>query len=52
MGNQLERPCLLLKRNFLRDTTFNDEVVNAGNQFAMQEEQNYGMMSQQIAGGP
>lgn len=31
MGNQLDRPCLLLKRNFVRDTTFNDEVVNAGN---------------------
>lgn len=59
MGNTLDRPQLLLKRNFVRDTVFNEEVVNAGNEFAhIQEraqmqakEMDYGMHQQRIAGG-
>ena len=34
MGNNLDRPQLLLKRNFVRDTAFNEEVMNAGTEFA------------------
>jgi len=30
MGNQLDRPTLLLKWNFVRDTNFNEEVVQTG----------------------
>lgn len=33
MGNMLNTPSLLLKRAFVRDTTFNEEVVNAGAEF-------------------
>lgn len=38
MGNQLDRPSLLLKRNFIRDTTFNEEVVNQGQVFEQMHE--------------
>ena len=49
MGNQLDRPSLLLKRNFIRDTTFNEEVVNQGQVFEQMHEQTYAMEQQCIA---
>lgn len=66
MGNQLDRPTLLLKRNFIRDTNFNEEVVQTGQQFQQMREEvadyamasnycapaamNYAPMMQSIAG--
>jgi len=37
-GNMLDLPSLLLKKNYVRDTTFNEEVVHAGNEFAQMQE--------------
>lgn len=56
MGNTLDRPMMLLKRAFVRDTSFNEEVVHAGQQFEQMQEVNqlrdYDLMTQQIAGAP
>jgi hypothetical protein len=30
IGNFLEKPTVLLKRNYIRDTTFNEEKLGAG----------------------
>lgn len=33
MGSTLDRPLLLMKRNFLADTTFENEQLNSGTEF-------------------
>jgi hypothetical protein len=33
LGNTLDRPTLLSKRNFVRNTTLDDEVLNMGNDY-------------------
>ena len=33
IGNFLEKPTVLLKRNFIRDTTFSQEQLNAGTSY-------------------
>lgn len=33
IGNYLEKPTVLLKRNFIRDTTFTQEQLNAGSKY-------------------
>jgi len=33
IGNFLEKPTVLLKRNYIRDTTFNQEKLNAGSAY-------------------
>jgi len=38
IGNFLEKPTVLLKRNFIRDTNFDQEKLNAGNEYEKKEE--------------
>ena len=33
IGNFLEKPTVLLKRNYIRDTTFNQEKLNQGQEY-------------------
>jgi hypothetical protein len=33
IGNFLEKPTVLLKRNYIRDTTFNEEQLAAGSKY-------------------
>jgi len=49
MGNTLDRPQLLLNRHKLRDTKFDDEVVQDGTQYRREEEQKYDLRRQNIA---
>jgi hypothetical protein len=39
IGNFLEKPTVLLKRNYIRDTTFNQEQLNAGSAYDRVEAQ-------------
>ena len=39
MGSTLDRPLLLMKRNFLADTTFENEQLNQGTEFGQHVEQ-------------
>ena len=36
LGNTLDRPTLLLKRNFVKNTDFDSEVMNTGSVYANQ----------------
>lgn len=36
IGNFLEKPTVLLKRNFIRDTTFSQENLNSGQAYSQQ----------------
>ena len=49
MGNTLDRPQLLINRHKIRDTQFDNEVVNAGNEYEKKEVREYDRMQQQIA---
>lgn len=49
MGNTLDRPQLLLNRYKVRDTTFDQEVVNTGDQYQFEEEAKVRMETQHRA---
>lgn len=48
MGNFLDKPTLLLKRNFIRDTNFDNEVLQDGGAYAAQAAD----MPEMAAGAP
>jgi len=51
IGNFLEKPTVLLKRNYIRDTTFTEEKLGGGTSYDRVEVQAQAM-SKMMAGGP
>lgn len=50
IGNFLEKPTVLLKRNYIRDTTFNEEQLAAGSKYDRVEVQAQSMARDMAVG--
>lgn len=51
MGNNLDRPTLLMKRNFVRATATDQESLNKGDERHKVEMQDIGHLQEEMAGG-